>query len=122
MSFIRESFNSHNSAFNKENDPWKEFEKEFLCLVSVPGVRILFNNIDELGKVPSSSVSGVLVAFIICGGSGNVLSVDVSDVWSTFVNVLKESRPCFFISMFCLTSSLTKLLKFYLRFRPVFMM
>ena len=99
MSFIRESFNSHNSAFNKENDSWKEFEKEVVCLIFVSGVRISFNNIGELGKVSLSSVSGVLVAFIICGGSGKVLSVDVSDVWSTFLNVLKESRAWFFLTV-----------------------
>ena len=44
-------------------------------------MRILFNNSGELGKVSLSSVSGVLVAFIICGGSSKVLSDDVCDVW-----------------------------------------
>ena len=53
------------------------------------GERISFNNIGELGKVSWSSVSGVLVAFIICSGSGKVWSADVSDVWLTFLNILK---------------------------------
>ena len=56
-------------------------------------MRISFNNGGELGKVSISSVSGILVAFIICGGSGKVWSDDVCDVWSTFLNILKESRP-----------------------------
>ena len=60
------------------------------------GVRILFNNIGELDKVSLSSVWGVLVAFIIFGGSGKLWSVDVCDVWSTFLNILKESRPSVF--------------------------
>ena len=33
------------------------------------GVRISINNNGELGKVSSSSVSGVLGAFIFCDGS-----------------------------------------------------
>ena len=33
ISFIREIFNSNNSAFNKENDSWEEFEKEVVRLV-----------------------------------------------------------------------------------------
>ena len=33
ISFNRESFNSHNSAFNKKNDSWEEFEKEVVRLV-----------------------------------------------------------------------------------------
>ena len=105
------SFNSHNSAFNKENDSWKEFQKEVVCLIFVSGVRIPFNNINELSKVSLSPVSGVLVAFIICSGSVKVWSVDACDVWSTFLNILKESRSWvvfLFISMFCLISSLTK--------------
>ena len=50
----------------------KEFEKEVVFLIFVSGVRISFNKSGELGKVSLSSVSGVLVAFIICGGSGKV--------------------------------------------------
>ena len=88
----------------------KKIEKEVVCLISVSGVRILFNISGELGKVSLSSVSAVLVAFITCGGSGKVWLDDVYDVWSTFFSILKESRPWvafLFINMFCLISSLT---------------
>ena len=56
-------------------------------------MRISFDISGELGKVSLSSVSVVLVAFIICGRPGKVWSDDACDVWSTFLNILKESRP-----------------------------
>ena len=68
ISFIRESFNSYNSAFNEEIDSF------------VSGVRMSFNNSGESGKVSLSLASGVLVAFSICGRSGKVWSDDVCDV------------------------------------------
>ena len=48
---IRESFNSHNSAFNEENDSWYEFEKKVVCLIFESLVRISFNSSGELGRV-----------------------------------------------------------------------
>ena len=103
VSFIRESFNSHNSAFNEEIDSWKEFEKEVVCLIFVSGVRMPFNNSGESGKVSLPLASGVLVAFSICDRSGKVWSDDVCDVWST-LNILKASRSwvAFFIYQYVL--------------------
>ena len=56
-------------------------------------MRILINNSGESGKVSLSLASGVLVTFLICGGSGKVWSDDAYDVWSTFLDISKESRP-----------------------------
>ena len=58
----------------------KKIEKEVVCLISVSGVRILFNISGELGKVSLYSVSGVLVAFFICGGLDRIWSDDACDV------------------------------------------
>ena len=75
---------------DEENNSWKEFEKEVVFLISVSGMRLSLNISGESGKV---SVSGVLVRFVICSGSGKVWSGDVCDVWSTFFNIFKKSRP-----------------------------
>ena len=67
-----------------------------------------FKNSVESGKVSLSLVSGVFLAFSICGGLGKVW---VGKVWSTFYNILKESRAWMyflFINMFGLVSSLSK--------------
>ena len=72
ISFIRDNFHQHNSAFDEENDSRKKILKEVVCLIFVFVVRISFDISGELGKVSLSSVSVVLVAFIICGRPGKV--------------------------------------------------
>ena len=80
ISFIRENFNKHNSAFNEHNNSSTELEIEVVCLSFASGMSMPFNNSDELGKVSLSSISGNLLAFNICGRSDEVLSNDVCDV------------------------------------------
>ena len=72
ISFIRDNFHQHNSAFDEENDSRKKILKEVVCLIFVFVVRISFDISGELGKVSLSLVSVVLVAFIICGRPGKV--------------------------------------------------
>lgn len=56
---IRESVNSYNPAFKKENDSWKELE-EIFGLFFVAWIRMPSNNNGELVKVYLSFVSGDL--------------------------------------------------------------